>query len=119
MGATAKGVIGTDHVDAQLADGLPAQVVLGLPRATIDDACTPGGVIVLLGPDPKEELGTLYLRLRHAVVHDGCTLIELTPHTTGLSGQAAHSIRVPPGAASAAVATMCGKRGVKRADVSS
>ena len=28
----AKGVIGTDHVDAQLADGLPAEVVLGLPR---------------------------------------------------------------------------------------
>ena len=115
----AKGVIGTDHVDAQLADGLPAQVVLGLPRATIDDACTPGGIIVLLGPDPKEELGTLYLRLRHAVVHDGCTLIELTPQTTGLSGQAAHSIRVPPGAAPAAVATMCGKRGVKRADLPS
>jgi len=28
----AKGVLGTDHVDAQLGDGLPADVVLGLPR---------------------------------------------------------------------------------------
>ena len=28
----AKGVLGTDHVDAQLGDGLPAEVVLGLPR---------------------------------------------------------------------------------------
>ena len=28
----AKGVIGTDNVDAQLGDGLPAEVVLGLPR---------------------------------------------------------------------------------------
>ena len=27
----AKGVIGTDHVDAQLGDGLPASTVLGLP----------------------------------------------------------------------------------------
>ena len=27
----AKGVIGTDHVDAQLGDGLPAELVLGLP----------------------------------------------------------------------------------------
>ncbi len=37
-----KGVIGSDHVDAQLGDGFPADAVLGLPRATIDDACTPG-----------------------------------------------------------------------------
>ena len=29
----AKGVLGTDNVDAQLGDGLPAEVVLGLPRA--------------------------------------------------------------------------------------
>ena len=28
----AKGVLGTDNVDAQLGDGLPAEVVLGLPR---------------------------------------------------------------------------------------
>ena len=81
----AKGVLGTDHVDAQLGDGLPADVILGLPRTTIDRACTPGGTIVLLGPDPKEELGALYLRLRHAVVHDGATLIELTPRRTGLT----------------------------------
>ena len=32
----AKGVLGTDNVDAQIGDGLPAEVVLGLPRATID-----------------------------------------------------------------------------------
>src|SRR5439155_748322 len=31
----AKGVLGTDNVDAQLGDGLPADIVLGLPRATI------------------------------------------------------------------------------------
>jgi len=30
-------VIGTDHVDAQLDDGLPADLVLGMPRATIAD----------------------------------------------------------------------------------
>ncbi len=33
----AKGVLGTDNVDAQLGDGLPAEVVLGLPIATIAD----------------------------------------------------------------------------------
>ena len=37
----AKGVIGTDNVDAQLGDGLPADTVLGLPRATIDEVCRP------------------------------------------------------------------------------
>jgi NADH-quinone oxidoreductase subunit G len=92
-----KGVVGTDNVDAQLGDGLPPEVVLGLPRATIDDACRPGGTIILCGPDPKEELGALYLRLRHAVVQDGATLIELTPHAGGLSGIAAHSIHPRPG----------------------
>ncbi len=39
----AKGVIGTDSVDAQLGDGLPADLVLGLPRATIDQACRDPG----------------------------------------------------------------------------
>ncbi|MBC8196158.1 MAG: molybdopterin-dependent oxidoreductase [Actinobacteria bacterium] len=102
----AKGILGTDNVDAQLGDGLPVEVLLGLPRATIDEACTPGGTIVLLGPDPKEELGSLYLRLRHAVVHDGATLIELTPHATGLTGIATHSIRVLPGEAAGVVRSM-------------
>ena len=102
----AKGVLGTDNVDAQLGDGLPADLLLGLPRATINQACTPGGTIVLLGPDPKEELGSLYLRLRHAVAHDGATLIELTPQPTGLTGIATHSIRVRPGEAAGVVRTM-------------
>ncbi|MEO2172421.1 MAG: molybdopterin-dependent oxidoreductase, partial [Acidimicrobiales bacterium] len=104
----AKGVLGTDHVDSQLGDGLPADLLLGLPRATIDEACTAGGTIVLLGPDPKEELGALYLRLRHAVVHDGATLIELTQRRTGLTDHAAHSLRVQPGEAAEVVAAMFG-----------
>ena len=37
----AKGVIGTDNVDAQLGDGLPAEVVLGLPRAPRSPTATP------------------------------------------------------------------------------
>ena len=93
----AKGVIGTDNVDAQLGDGLDPQLVLGLPRATIDDACRPGGTVLLIGPDPKEELGTLYLRLRHAIVNDGVRLIEVTPRATGLSHLAAQSLRPRPG----------------------
>ena len=93
----AKGVIGTDNVDAQLGDGLDPALVLGLPSATIDDACRLGGTVLLIGPDPKEELGTLYLRLRHAVVNDGVSLIEVTPTATGLSHLAEHSLRPRPG----------------------
>ncbi len=92
-----KGVIGTDHVDCQLGDGLPAAMALGLPRATIADACTPGGVVVLLGPDPKEDAPSLFLRLRHAVVNDGVDLIEMTPRPGGLSPFAAVALHAPPG----------------------
>ncbi len=93
----AKGIIGTDNVDAQLGDGIPADVVAAMPRATIDQACAPGGTVVLISGDPKEELGTLYLRLRHACENDDVTLIELTPNETGLSRHATQSMRVLPG----------------------
>ena len=102
----AKGVIGTDNVDAQLGDGLDPALVLGLPRTTIDDACRPGGTVLMVGPDPKEELGTLYLRLRHAIVNDGVKLIEVTPCTTGLSHLAQHSLRPRPGTVAALAAAL-------------
>ncbi len=92
-----KGVVGTDNVDAQLDDGLPADLVTALPRATIDETCRPGGTIVVVGSDPREELGALFLRLRHAVVHDGATLVEITPAATGLSGVARHRLHPRPG----------------------
>ena len=41
--------------------------VLGLPRATIDEAAG-AATVILLGPDLKEELPVLYLRLRDAAV---------------------------------------------------
>ena len=95
----AKGVIGTDHVDAQLGDGLPAEVVLGLPRATIDQVCAPGGTVLLLAPDLKEELPVLFLRLRHAVVRDGATIIELATQRTSSSELAQATLLHRPGAA--------------------
>ena len=108
----AKGILGTDHIDAQMGDGLSPEILLGLPRATINDACLPGGTIVLLGPDLKEELGSLYLRIRHAVVHDGATLIELTPTSTGLTPYATHSLRVRPGETAEVVQAMFGEGGL-------
>ncbi len=94
----AKGVLGTDNVDAQLGDGLPAELVLGLPRATIDEACA-ASAIVLLAPDIKEELPVLYLRLREAAVDKGVPLVELTPQSTGLSRYAKASLSYRPGEA--------------------
>ena len=102
----AKGVIGTDNVDAQMGDGLPAEVVLGLPRATIDGLCAPGGTVLWIGPDPREELGVLYLRLRHAVVNDGVRLVAVTPTATALDGLAAAAFHPAPGDLAGLVAAL-------------
>ncbi len=102
----AKGVLGTDNVDAQLGDGLPADVVVSLPQATIDDVCAPGGTIVVLSGDLKEELPVLFLRVRDAVVNHGARLIELSPIETGITPLAAHSLRYQPGEAHEAMATL-------------
>ena len=102
----AKSVIGTDSVDAQLGDGLPAELVLGLPRATIDAACAAPVVITLAG-DLREELPVLFLRLREAVI--GSTeLIELTPVPTGLSPLATATLAVRPGEAPLVARALCG-----------
>jgi NADH-quinone oxidoreductase subunit G len=94
----AKGIIGTDHVDCQMGDGLPAALVAGLPRATIARACTAGGTVIALGPDVKEELPVLYLRLRHAVLEDEVRLFEVGHGRTGLSHLAAACYHGLPGA---------------------
>ncbi|MCU1462678.1 MAG: NADH-quinone oxidoreductase, chain [Acidimicrobiales bacterium] len=94
----AKGVLATDSVDCQLDDGLPAAAVLGLPRATIDDACRAKAVL-LLGPDLKEELPVLYLRLREAVVDGGVAVVELGPQSTGMTRHAKTTLLYRPGEA--------------------
>jgi NADH-quinone oxidoreductase subunit G len=93
-----KGLLGSDNIDAQIGDGLPAEAVLGLPRATIDDACRPGGTVLVLGPDVKEELPVLFLRLRHAVLNDGVRVVEMASTRTSLADEmAAVSLRYRPG----------------------
>jgi NADH-quinone oxidoreductase subunit G len=94
----AKGVLGTDSVDAQLGDGLPAEMVLGLPRATIDQAAAAATVILLTG-DVREELPVLFLRLRAAAIGGSTALVELSPQATSLTSYAAASLRYAPGQA--------------------
>ena len=97
----AKGVVGTDSVDAQLGDGLPAELVAALPRATIDQAASADTVIVLSG-DVREELPILFLRLRSAIVDGRLSVVELSPRATSLTPYAKVSLRYAPGEATAA-----------------
>ena len=91
----AKGVIGTDSVDAQLGDGLPGELVLGLPRATIDQAST-APVLVVVAGDLREELPVLFLRLRAAVAA-GTALVEISPTPTALTPLATVRLGLRPG----------------------
>lgn len=101
----AKGVIGTDHVDAQLGDGLPAEVVLGMPRATIADLDR-AKAIVLLGADLKEELPVLALRVRRAAVDLRVPLVEVGARDSGLTRDAGTVLRHLPGASAELVAKL-------------
>ena len=105
----AKSVIGTDSVDAQLGDGLPAELVLGLPRASIAEACG-ADAVVLLGPDLKEELPVLYLRLRQATVERHLPIVELSQTGTGMSRYASASLVHRPGEAPAVAAALVAER---------
>ena len=102
-----KGVLGTDSVDAQLGDGLPADVVLGLPRATIDQAASAATVVLLTG-DIREELPVLFLRLRAAVVDGETRIVELSPQATSLTAHAEVSLRYGPGESAALVEALVG-----------
>ena len=96
--------LGVTHRDAQLGDGLPAAVV-DLPRATIDEAAA-AATVVLVGPDLKEELPVLYLRLRHAATNNTTKLVELAVADTGLTRHAWRSVRVESGDVAAVTAAL-------------
>ena len=96
--------IGIEHRDAQLGDGLPAEL-LDLPRATIDSTAA-APTVILLGPDLKEELPVLHLRLRDSAVRKRSRLIELGPVATGLTRLAWRSLRIESGGAAAAAAAL-------------
>jgi len=87
--------LGIAHRDAQLGDGLPAGV-LGLPRATISDMSN-AATVILVGPDLKEELPVLHLRLREAVEKGRTKVIEFSSQSTGMTPYAWRSVRHAPG----------------------
>jgi NADH-quinone oxidoreductase subunit G len=93
--------LGITYRDAQLGDGLPAGL-LDLPRATIDQAAN-APTVILLGPDIKEELPVLYLRLRDAVTRKRTRVIEFAAQSTGMTRYAWRSVRYQPGVATAEI----------------
>jgi len=94
--------LGIEQRDAQLGDGLPPEV-LGVRRATIDEAAA-ASTVILVGPDLKEELPVLHLRLRDAVEQGRTKIIEFTSQTSGMSRYAWRSVQHTPGAGPAAIA---------------
>ena len=96
FGKLMRAVIGTNNVDAQLDDGLNPQFLAAVaPRATMDDLDS-AQTILLWGPDLKEELPVLYLRVRQAA-QNGANLIVVHPRHTGLDDVATHKLSYVPG----------------------
>src|SRR5262249_20870886 len=93
-----KGVIGTDNVDAQVGDGLPAELMLGVPRALIGD-CDHAAAIVVLGADLEDALPVLHLRVRRAAIELGVPLVDLAPVAHSLTRHAREVVRTMPGEA--------------------
>ncbi|NNF10444.1 MAG: NADH-quinone oxidoreductase subunit NuoG [Acidimicrobiia bacterium] len=105
FGKLLRGVIGTNHIDAQLDDGLDPQFLAAVtPRAAIPDLDT-AGTILLWGPDLKEELPVLYLRVRRAA-QEGANLIVVHPRRTGLHDVATHTVSYAPGRGSATLSEL-------------
>lgn len=97
FGKFLRATVGTNHLDARLGDALGARFLTGLPhRAAFDDLDTAGAVLVW-GPDLKEELPVLYLRVRRAAAQLGARLVVIHPRGNGLDPVAAHTLRYRPG----------------------
>lgn len=89
-------VIDTSDLDAQLGDGLGADLLAGVPRATIDEACDADSVL-LIGADLKEELPVLYLRLKGAVAEGRTQVIEIAATDMAMTDYTKVSLRYTPG----------------------
>ena len=93
-----RGVLGSDHLDAQYADGLDGALIQSLPKATIDEAANSRVVVTLTG-DIREELPILFLRLRENFIKRENALVEFAFASSGLHSLAMVSMPVRPGEA--------------------
>jgi NADH-quinone oxidoreductase subunit G len=93
-----RGVLGTEHIDAQYGDGLDPVLLQALPKATIDEAANAPVVVTLTG-DLREELPILFLRLRESAVRHHRAIVELAFGSSALRSVARVSLPVRPGEA--------------------
>ena len=91
-----RGVLGSEHLDAQFDDGFDPVLLQALPAATIDDAARARVVVTITG-DLREELPVLFLRLRESVVRHHRDLVELCSGPSALTAVATHSLPTRPG----------------------
>ncbi|MGH2699010.1 MAG: NADH-quinone oxidoreductase subunit NuoG [Actinomycetota bacterium] len=104
IGKLSKNVIGTPDVDSRVTDaGVPYEDVIGNglspvagSSATINELAA-ARTIVWAGPDPKEALPVLYLKLREAVIDHNAKLIVVSPRRLSLDAFATHVVRAEPG----------------------
>jgi NADH-quinone oxidoreductase subunit G len=91
----------TNDVDSRIQDaGAPYEYAKRLSgmagsSASIDDLDA-ASTIVWVGPDPKETLPVLYLRLRKAVIDGGAKLVVFSPRRISLEGFATDTVRLSP-----------------------
>ena len=93
-----RGVLASDHMDAQYGDGLDGALLQALPKATIDEAANARVVVTLTG-DLREELPVLFLRLRENFVKRNNALIQFAFGQNALAPLATVSMPVRPGEA--------------------
>ncbi len=104
----AKKTLRTADVDSRLQDaGAPYERAAALSgvagsTATLNDLES-ARTIVWVGPDPKEVLPVLYLRLRKSVLEEGAKLIVVSPRRISLDAIATHVIRCDVGGEAEAV----------------
>ena len=91
-----RGVLASEHLDAQYGDGLDATLIQALPKATIDEAANAATVVTLTG-DLREELPVLFLRLRPRIVSGKTNLIEFAAGPSALRRHARVALPVRPG----------------------
>lgn len=90
-------VIGTPNLDAAVGEAPDHLLLTGAAnRGVIGDLETARTVLVW-GPDLKEDLPVLYLRVRRAAIELGATLVVVHPSPTGLDHCADHVVRYRPG----------------------
>ncbi len=105
----ARSVLKTNDLDSRLQDaGTPYERLIQVAGAAGSNAAITdldsAGTIVWVGPDPKEALPVLYLRLRGAVLDHRAQLVTVSVRRSSLDDVAATVVRCEPGGEAEALA---------------